>query len=95
MAYFCSLDNYIEWLVYMCAVFYVVPGERKGNLQIALGAISVFFAWINFSLFLKRFSLFGIYIIMAQKVFRTVCKVNVQLNSFYFSLEIPFLISNI
>ena len=74
--YVTQFDNYIEWVMYICAVIYVVPGgNTKTDVQIAAGAISVFVGWINFSLFLKRFSLFGIYIIMAKRVFLTVCKV--------------------
>ncbi|XP_028391719.1 transient receptor potential cation channel subfamily A member 1-like isoform X3 [Dendronephthya gigantea] len=69
-------DNYIEWVIFICAVIYVVPGgSTKTKVQITAGVISVFLGWINFSFFLKRFSLFGIYIIMAKRVFRTVFKV--------------------
>jgi hypothetical protein len=74
--YINDFENYIEWMMYICAVIYVVPGgSTKADGQIAAGAIAVFLGWINFSLFLKRFSLFGIYIIMAKRVFLTVCKV--------------------
>ena len=72
-----DFENYIEWVMYICAVIYVVPGgSTKADGQIAAGAIAVFLGWINFSLFLQRFSLFGIYIIMAKKVILTVCKVS-------------------
>ncbi|XP_028391797.1 transient receptor potential cation channel subfamily A member 1-like [Dendronephthya gigantea] len=74
--YIRDFENYIEWVIFICAVIYVVPGSsKKTEMQIEAGAISVFLGWINFSLFLKRFSLFGIYIIMAKRVFLTVCKV--------------------
>ena len=76
MEYLTEFENYIEWVMYISAVIYAVPaGSTKTDVQIAAGGISVFLGWINFSLFLKRFSLFGIYIIMAKKVFLTVCKV--------------------
>ena len=75
-SYLNEFENYIEWVMYICAVIYVVPGgSAKTDVQTAAGAISVFLGWINFSSFLKRFSLFGIYIIMARKVLLTVCKV--------------------
>lgn len=71
-----DFENYIEWVVYVCALIYVVPaGSTKAEIQIATGVIATFLAWINFSLFLKQFSLFGIYIIMAKRIFITVCKV--------------------
>ncbi|XP_028391726.1 transient receptor potential cation channel subfamily A member 1 homolog isoform X2 [Dendronephthya gigantea] len=71
-----DFENYIEWVIFICAVIYVVPGgSTKTKVQITAGVISVFLGWINFSFFLKRFSLFGIYVIMAKRVFRTVCQV--------------------
>ena len=51
-------------------------GDKKRNWQIAAGAFSVFFGWINFIWFLKRYSLLGIYVIMASKVFKSVLKVS-------------------
>ncbi|CAB4007929.1 Hypothetical predicted protein, partial [Paramuricea clavata] len=73
--YFIDFENYIEWVMYIGAVIYVLPGRStKANAQIAAGAISIFLAWINFVLFLKRFSLFGIYILMTKRVFFTVCQ---------------------
>ncbi|CAB3988863.1 transient receptor potential cation channel subfamily A member 1-like [Paramuricea clavata] len=74
--YMHDFENYIEWVMYTCAVIYVVPvGNTKADAQIACGATALFLGWINFSLFLKRFSLLGIYIIAAKRVFLTVCKV--------------------
>ncbi|XP_028392041.1 transient receptor potential cation channel subfamily A member 1-like [Dendronephthya gigantea] len=69
-------ENLIELVMYICAVIYVAPGgSTKTSGQIAAGAISVFLAWINFSLFLKTTSGYGLYIIMAIKVFKTVSMV--------------------
>ncbi|XP_028391899.1 transient receptor potential cation channel subfamily A member 1-like [Dendronephthya gigantea] len=70
-------------------------GSTKSYGQVAAGAVSVFFAWINFSLIMKRFLLFGIYIIMAKRVFLTVCKVLplVLLVVFAFSLSFLLLMS--
>ena len=80
-AYAKNFENYFEWLMYVCAVVYVVPqGETKRDIQIAAGAISMFLGWINFSLFLKGFTSLGIYIIMAKRVFLTVCKVQYSNN---------------
>ena len=77
--YIKDFENFIEWVMYISAVIYVVPGgNTKTDVQIAAGAISVFLGWINFSLFLKRFSLFGIYIIMVKRVLITVCKVGLN-----------------
>ena len=55
--YLLDRENLIELVIYICAVIYVAPGgSTKTNEQIAAGAISVFLAWINFSLFLKTTS---------------------------------------
>ncbi|CAB3985438.1 Hypothetical predicted protein [Paramuricea clavata] len=75
--YFLHFDNYMEWTTYLCAIAYVIQsGQQKDSFQIASGAIAVFFSWINFIWFMKSFSLFGIYVIMAKKVFLSICKVS-------------------
>ena len=61
--------------MYFAAFVYFIPLSGKRNGQIQAGAIGVFLAWINLIWFLKRFSGFGIYIIMAKKVFITLLKV--------------------
>ena len=53
-------------------------GNQKYNLQIAAGGIAILFAWFDFIWFLKRYSLLGIYILMANKVFITLFKVRHQ-----------------
>ena len=67
----------MEWTAYICAIAYVIQsGQQKSSFQIASGAIAIFLSWINFIWFMKSFSLFGIYIIMAKKVFLSICKVS-------------------
>ena len=63
--------------MYIC-VFIFLPYDKKSNLQRQAGAIAIFLGWINFTWFLKRFSAYGIYIIMAKKVFVTFLKVRNQ-----------------
>ena len=65
--------------MYIFAIVFVI-GEEKTNVQITLGAIAVFCSWINLILYLQWFSLFGIYVVMTQRVFLTVCKVSSLLN---------------
>ena len=75
--YFLYPNNYLEWLMYVSALFYLVPpNKRKTDAQIQAGAIAVLLAWINFIWFFKRLSGFGIYIIMAKKMFITLLKVS-------------------
>ena len=69
-------DYYVQVAMYICATIYAVPGgSTKTNEQIAAGAISIFLSWMNFSLFLKAASSYGIYITMATRVFITVLRV--------------------
>lgn len=60
--------------MYIC-VFIYLPHEEKNNAQRQAGAIAIFLGWINFTWFLKRFQTYGIYIIMAKKIFVTFVKV--------------------
>jgi hypothetical protein len=61
--------------MYISSVVYFVPLSDKNHVQIGAGAIAVFLAWVNFTLFLQMFSPLGIYIIMAKKVFTSILKV--------------------
>ena len=76
MEYFYDMNNYIELAMYVSAIVYLIPSEKKSNSQIAAGAITIMLGWVNFAWILKMFSLFGIYVIMANKVFTTICKVS-------------------
>ena len=64
--------------MYVSALIYLSPpgGEEKTVGQIQAGAIAVLLAWINFLWFFKSLSVFGIYIIMAQKIFLSLLKVS-------------------
>jgi hypothetical protein len=55
--------------MYISSFVYFVPLTDKTHVQIAAGAIAVFLAWVNFTLFLKMFSPLGIYIIMAKNFY--------------------------
>ncbi|XP_028391903.1 transient receptor potential cation channel subfamily A member 1-like [Dendronephthya gigantea] len=91
--YLLDAGNLIELVMYICAVIYVAPGEStKTSGQIAAGAISIFLAWINFSLFLKTISSYGIYIVMAIKVFETVCLVLPLVVLFTIAFSLSFML---
>ncbi|CAB4025237.1 transient receptor potential cation channel subfamily A member 1-like [Paramuricea clavata] len=90
--YINNKNNLIEWVIYICTMIYVVQtGEQKSTLQVATGAIAVFFSWINLLWFLKMSSSFGIYIIMAMKVFTSVCKVLPMVTLFIIAFAMAFL----
>ena len=62
--------------MYFC-VFIFLPHDEKSDVQRQAGAIAIFLGWINFAWFLKLFPTYGIYIIMAKKIFITFLKVEI------------------
>ena len=73
--YVYDVANFVEWAIYILSFVYFVPLSDKNDVQIGAGSIAVFLAWINFTMFLKRFYDLGIYIIMAKEVFKSIVKV--------------------
>ena len=78
LRYFKEFENYIDLMVYILAVFLVIPFGSNcwcpTNWQWQLGAIGVFLAWINLILFLKRVPLLGIYVLMFNAILQTFLK---------------------
>ncbi|XP_064648007.1 transient receptor potential cation channel subfamily A member 1 homolog isoform X2 [Lineus longissimus] len=71
-------ENTIEWLTHMTALLLVIDFEgcqRETGLRLAwqwqLGAIAVFWAWIDLVLFIRKVPTFGIYVVMFTDVLRT------------------------
>ena len=88
--YFFDPNNYLEWTMYVSATFYLIPLTKdKTKAQTEAGAIAVLLAWINFVWFFKRLSLFGIYIIMAKKVFTSLLKVSSAYVKVYTFILLP------
>lgn len=76
MKYLRSLSNYFEWVGYGFALFYIVPPcDCKLGFRQEIGAMALFFGWMNLILFLRRFSSYGQYIIMLTTMFATLFKV--------------------
>ncbi|XP_071487222.1 transient receptor potential cation channel subfamily A member 1-like [Diadema antillarum] len=79
-SYFASLCNLIEWALYVLAILLVLPLSQiryHSGIRIPLawqwqcGAVAVFLAWINLILYIRRFSVLGIYVIMFTEILRT------------------------
>ncbi|KAK3607524.1 hypothetical protein CHS0354_025776 [Potamilus streckersoni] len=75
--YLFDLTNYLEWILYVSTVLYIVPfiAEAEISWQWEIGAIAIFLAWFNCLLFLQRFDLFGIYVVMFLEILRTLLQV--------------------
>ncbi|XP_022093376.1 transient receptor potential cation channel subfamily A member 1-like [Acanthaster planci] len=78
--YFLEANNAIECVLYISTLLYVCPffvDIPRCNLswQTPFGAIAVFLAWFNLLLYLQRFDIFGIYVVMFLEILRTLVQV--------------------
>ncbi|XP_069127645.1 transient receptor potential cation channel subfamily A member 1-like isoform X2 [Argopecten irradians] len=74
MKYFTDIGNALEWVLYITTAIFVIP-MVTGNtykFQVEAGAIAVFLAWFNCLLFLQRFDVFGIYVVMFLEILSTL-----------------------
>ena len=92
--YFLDVENYIELVAYLSAVIFVSHFGTNcwcpSNWQWQLGAFAVFFAWLNFILFLKRVPLLGIYVLMFNSIFYTFAKFAVIVLLFVVAFGLAF-----
>ncbi|KAL5022245.1 hypothetical protein ScPMuIL_001400 [Solemya velum] len=72
--YFLDLTNALEWVLYITTVVFIAPFlfGMSSHLQWEAGALAVFLAWFNCLLFLRRFDLFGIYVVMFLEILKTL-----------------------
>ncbi|XP_071500366.1 uncharacterized protein [Diadema antillarum] len=94
-----TFGNMIEWALYILAILLVLPLSRiqyHNGISIRLdwqwqcGAVAVFLAWINLILFIRRFSVLGIYVIMFIDIFRTFMKFVLVLILFIVAFALAF-----
>ncbi|XP_021365013.1 transient receptor potential cation channel subfamily A member 1-like isoform X2 [Mizuhopecten yessoensis] len=74
MKYFTDLGNALEWVLYITTAVFVVPMVTgvTYKFQVEAGAIAIFLAWFNCLLFLQRFDVFGIYVVMFLEILSTL-----------------------
>jgi len=76
MAYVLIFLNYVEWLCYIASFVYVIPiCDCKKGYKTEVGAIALFFGWMNLILYFRRLSSYGQYVIMLTTMFVTLVKV--------------------
>ena len=83
--YLLTLDNYIEWFIYVGSIAYVsdvfynrqdVGNCGYGNSHIwELGAFVVLLSWFNLAVFFRKLPLLGIYILMLLHVLVTFFRI--------------------
>ena len=92
--YFLNFENCIELFVYVSSLIFVSHFGANcwcpKNWQWQLGSLCVFFAWINFILFLKKVAHLGVYVLMFITIFRTFLKFAVIAILFVFAFCLSF-----
>ena len=71
LEYFCSLSNYLEIPMYLLSIAFMATTNScfcPSPLQWQAGTVAVFFAWIDFILFLNKWPALGIYIGIIRKI---------------------------
>ena len=74
--YFLDWENWMELCLFIATIIFVSSGLQSGCLcpeswQWQLGALALFIAWLDMVLFLKKFPLTGIYVVMFVDIFYT------------------------
>ena len=55
MAYLLNIVNFAEWVCYIAAIVFVLPScDCKTGYKLEVGAIAVFFGWLNLILYFRR-----------------------------------------
>lgn len=76
LEYLTDGSNYLEWVCYVTAVIYCIPPcDCRAGLKRQVGAITLFFGWMNLILYFRRLSSYGQYVIMLSTMFVTLVKV--------------------
>ncbi|KAK3728572.1 hypothetical protein QZH41_011655 [Actinostola sp. cb2023] len=96
LKYLFKADNWMEWFLYMSSLVYMTQYYHQGNYAFVsettrpLAATAIFVAWVIFVLYLRRFSTFGIYIIMMTNIIKTLIKIIILFIPFTIAFGIPF-----
>lgn len=96
--YFTHASNLLDWLVYVWALFFMLPFTVKksyfavGPVLWPSGAGLVLFAFANLIAFLRRFGFFGIYISMFLEVLMTALRVLLVFSLFITGFAIAFFV---
>ncbi|CAH3180194.1 unnamed protein product [Porites evermanni] len=89
--YFFTSSNYFELAGYITTMLFILPSyDCKTGTQIQIGAVSMFFGWMNLILYLRKLSFYGSYVIMLATMFKTLLKVLVLVILFLLSFGITF-----
>lgn len=98
--YILDFNNWLEWTIYGSAALYSWPNFDDlldGSLQtldcnthVSIGSMGIFIAWVNLLLFLQKFPMLGIYVVMFLDVSKTFLKFSIVFILFVFSFALGF-----
>lgn len=76
LSYLQDVSNFLEWICYITSIIYVLPPcDCKAGIRNEIGAVALFFGWMNLILYFRRLSSYGPYVIMLTTMFVTLVKV--------------------
>ena len=93
------LENVFDLLLYSATVFLIAAPDMDFHKDMCtstqcwkwpFGAVLLMVAWLNSLRYLKFFSLFGIFLLMFQKVLKNVVKLGIVLAVFIFAFSLSF-----
>ena len=95
LAYFFELENWLEGLVFVASMVFVSYGLQSGcpcppSWQWQFGAVILLAAWLNLVLFLKKFPLTGVYVLMFVDILYTFMKMVLLTALFVVSFGLTF-----
>nr|XP_034311437.1 transient receptor potential cation channel subfamily A member 1 isoform X1 [Crassostrea gigas] len=94
LRYFLDPNNLVEWVLYVSTAVFIAPVLFNDSdcLNMEAGAVAVFLAWFNCLLFLQRFDVFGIYVVMFLEIlatlFQALCVFSILLVAFGLAFSI-------
>ncbi|XP_030850003.1 transient receptor potential cation channel subfamily A member 1 homolog [Strongylocentrotus purpuratus] len=99
LSYF-RLRKLVECSMYLLSILFVIPlaGQTEYQPSISLrmgwqwrcGSVAVCLAWINFIMFLRRFSFLGLYVLMFMDILRSFLKFILVLFCFLMAFALAF-----
>ena len=95
LLYFRESENWMELYLYSSSVAFVVFGlaadcQCPESWQWEFGAVTILMAWLNLVLFLKKFPLTGVYVLMFTHILQTILKMLLLPILFVVSFGITF-----
>lgn len=71
--YFTEVANLFEWAVFVLSLIFIFPiSDSKEEYQWYCASYAIFFGWVNLVLFVRRFSGWGIYVLMFFETLKSV-----------------------